>query len=257
MNATAQPTASEGRAALPSRRRHLVLRHRLGIDGAGLPLLAAGLLVAALAVTAVVSLRVEVRVSGWDVAVQVGRWFVGAIGVHLAAVYLPLYVTHGVTRRRVAGDMGVFALLYALIGAVCVAVGYLLEGLVYRLAGWEHGLDGHLFGSPGQFHLVVVEYGAVFGVWLAAGALLGAGFYRSPGLGLVLLLPAVGAVLSVEAGIGAGYLAPPPLLRLAGLVDPGPLGPAAVVAAAVGLSAVLVAMAWFVVRDVPIRNQAS
>lgn len=258
MNATAEPSAATARATdLAASRRHVVLRHRLGIDGAGLPMLAAGLFVVTLALTAVVSVRFDVRISGWDVAAQVGRWFVGAVGVHLTAVYLPLYVTHGLTRRRVAGDAAIFAALYALIGAMCVAVGYALESFVYRLAGWEHGLDGHLFDSPAQAHLVVAEYGAAFLVYLAAGALLGAGFYRSPALGFALLVPAIAAVVAVEAGIGAGVLLPPPLLHLAGLADPGVLGPTAVLGTAVALAALLGGLTWPIVRDVPIRNQAT
>ncbi|HSK22496.1 MAG TPA: hypothetical protein VK906_04940 [Egicoccus sp.] len=257
MNATAGPTAVERGAARQSTRRHLVLRHRLRIDGAGLPLLATGLFVAALTVTAAVSLRVDIRISGWDVAAQVARWFIGAIGVHLSAVYLPLYVTHGVTRRRAAADTAVFAGVYALLAAVLVALGFLLERLVYRLAGWEQRLDAHLFDTPGQVHLVVLEYGAVFLVWLMAGALLGAGFYRRTSLGFVLIPPALGAAVLLEAGIGGAYLAPPPVLQLGGLLDLGTFGPWQAVGTAIVLGALLGAATWLVVRDVPIRNQAT
>lgn len=257
MNATAEtaPTTHRPSAADPG--RHVVLRHRLRIDGVGLPLLAAGLFVATLAVAAVASLRVEVRISGWDIAGQVARWFIGAIGVHLTAVYLPLYVTHGVTRRRVAADTAVFAGIYAVIAAVLMALGFLLEGLVYRLAGWEQGLDAHLFDTPGQAHVAIAEYGAVFLVWVVAGALLGAGFYRRPGLGFVLIPLALAAVALLEAGIGGAYLAPPPVMRLGGLLDLGTFGPWEALAVAVVLAAVLGALSWLIVRDQPIRPQAS
>ena len=138
--------------------------------------------------------------------------------------------------------------------AALLALGFALEGMLYRALGWTQGVEPErLYDGPGQLPLVFVSYWAMLLVWTTIGLLLAAGFYRSGGselaavvlaLAMVVVtgygigfsgLPFVGAVVehAADVPLGAGTLA----LCLAGLV-PG------------------AAATWALVRgDLPIRNR--
>lgn len=265
MNATADPApnGASPAASTPSHERHLVLRHRLRVDGLGVPIIGGGFLLSVLLLTGTVSMFTDIRISGWGVGTQLVRWFVGAIGVYLTAIYLPLYVAHGRTRRDTAVDSALFAGIYVALVAVLVAVGFAIEGLVYRIADWPQTLDHvHLFDAPDQYHLVLLEFAVVLAVWVAAGAMLGAGFYRHGGLGMALIPVGLAAVPVTEAGTGPGtagpffYGSPPPLLDAVGLSS-GPASPLAAVVTSLLVCAVLGAVTWPIVRDVPIRPKVA
>ncbi len=237
---------------------HVVLRHRLDTDGWAAPLLGGAFFVAVLLVTAAAASFADgASISGWEVGTQIIRWFVGAIGVYLTAVYLPLYVAHGITRRRIATDSGLFVLAYVAIVAVTITVGYGLERVVYGLAGWQQNLErAHLFDATDQYGLVLAEHLVLLVVWMTAGALLGVAFYRGGGAPLAALPAAIVAVALVEtvAGPSAFGPVPPPLVeRIVFLPSEASLLAAA--ATAVVSAAVLAAGTWWLVRDVPVRPQ--
>lgn len=264
MNAAPDPAATRtspaGSARTPDRPdRHVVLRHRLGIDGAGVPILAGAYLLAVLSVVGVVSAFTDIRLSGWEIGTQPIRWFAGGLGVYLTAIYLPLYILHGRTRREVAGDSATFAGIYAVLVAGVIAAGYAVETLVYRIAGWSQTLDNlHLFDSPDQYHLIVVEYVVVLAVWIAAGAMLGGAFYRNGLLGMALIPVAIAAVVAIETGTGPGHFGPlpPPLLEAIGL-ELGAFSTLGAVGTSVACCALLASATWWIIRDIPIRNQAA
>ncbi len=157
-----------------------------------------------------------------------------------------------------AGDAAIFAALYAVLVAVLVTMGFAIETIVYRLAGWTQGLDSiHLFDAADQHHLVFTENLIVLVVWVAAGAMLGAAFYRNGGLGMALLPVGLAAVMVVEAGTGPGYFGPlpPPLLEVTGL-ELGGFSVLGAAATAPACCVVLGAIAWRTVRDVPVRPEA-
>lgn len=254
---TSTTTVASTGSAPGARGRHVVLRHRLSIDGAGVALIGGGFFVVVLSVTAIASIFNEVRISGWEQGTQLIRWFVGGIGVYLSAVYLPLYVTHGRTRREVATDSALFGAIYAVLVGSLITAGYALEGVVYRLVGWTQGLEStHLFDAPDQYLLILAEHGLVMLVWVAAGALLGAGFYRGGGLGMLLLPVGLAPVLLIETTTGPGYFGPlpPPLLELVGFA-PEPLSVLGAAGTALVSAAILTVATWFVIRDLPIRGQ--
>lgn len=264
MNTTADPATHGAPSAtsMPSHDRHLVLRHRLKIDGLGVPIIGGGFLLAMLLLTGTVSMFADIRISGWEAGTQVVRWFVGAIGVYLAAIYLPLYVTHGRTRRDTAVDSALFAGIYAALVAVLVAVGFAIERLVYRIAGWTQALEsGHLFDAPDQYHLILVEFVVVLAVWVTAGAMMGAAFYRHGGLGMALIPLALAAVVVTEAGagstsVGLFFGSPPPLLDAIGL-SPAAASPLTAAGRSLLVCLVLGAVTWRIVRDVPIRPEVA
>lgn len=264
MNTTTDRSAARDTAAhdaaLTAGDRWLVLRHRLRVDGGALPILGAGFFLAVTALTVGVSVVAnEISISGWEVGTHLVRWFVGAVGVYLTAVYLPLYVVHGRTRAEVARQMAVFGVLYAALVAMVVAVGFALEGLVYGLADWPQALEGaHLFDAPDQYHLVLLEHTLLFGAWMAGGALLGAAFYRSGVLGGAMVPLAVAVVVVSESVLGPRELGPlpPPLLGFPGLGLEA-THPALAAATTVACIAAVGAGTWLVVRDVPIRPETS
>ncbi|GGI08224.1 hypothetical protein [Egicoccus halophilus] len=256
MNTTVErPTAATG-----SGRDTAILRHRLANDGMGLVWLAGLFWVSVTVLTLVVSVRVDITTSGWQVGTQIARWFVGAIGVYLTAVYLPLYVAHGRTRRETAVQLAGFGVVYVVLAGVLITAGYALETLVYALAGWEQGVEPTTFVTAATDHpRLLGQYLVLFAVWHAAGGLLGAAFYRGGGHGALALVPAVGAVIGIEWAAGTrdtGLNALPFFQDLAGGSAPA-VGSPVVAAAGLVAAAVLVALTWLVVRDLPIRTPKS
>lgn len=214
-------------------------------------LLAAVALLVAGAVTAGIAVSGRTPGSVWEQVSQLARWFAGGVGANVAYSSLPLHVTHGVTRRAFSRQAAVAGVAFVVALAALVTAGFALEGLVHDAAGWPQALSRpHLFATPSATGLVMVEYLLLYALWCTAGTLLGAGFYRDPGIGLLLVPVAVALAALAEAALGSGSLGP---LTLPALV----LDDAVVVAACATGCVVGLAATWVVVRDVPIRPAAA
>src|SRR5690625_4632811 len=101
-------------------RRWAIARNRLREDiGAALVLWAAFTVLVFLIITIVNLFGANITMSGWEIGSQVSRWFVGGIGVYYTSVYLPLFVTHGWTRREAAVQalvpVGAFVLVVSVL----------------------------------------------------------------------------------------------------------------------------------------------
>jgi hypothetical protein len=236
-----------------------IARHRLGVDIPATVFLWVLFAVGVVVLCGVVALVTTVRISAWEQAAQIPRWFAGGTGVYLTYFHLPLYVAHGFTRREFATQVPVVIAAFGAVLAALMTIGYVIETFVYRVAGWSQALTrAHLFDSPDQVHVVFAEFWLVFLVWTVGGALLGAGFYRNGGLGL-LLIP-VGLLMAgvVEYALGDG-LGPMPfgflrlLLRPLEGIDASSVTGAAAICA--GVVAVGAATTWAVIRDVPVHNK--
>ncbi len=225
--------------------------HRLREDVAWPPVLAGGFFAFVLTTTFVVWLiRGDVTVSGWDIANQIPRWYAGAVGVYLTAVYLPLYVAHGHTRRDVARQSSVFVVVLAGL----VALGYAIERVIYQAVGWNQALSAdHLFTSSLDHWLIIAEFVGVLAVWVVGGAMLGAGFYRNPAIGLALVPVALVMAAAVEAAHGPGMFdGISALLGLVGITV-AQTTPAGAAATSAILIAGSLAVTWLLVRDMPLR----
>ena len=248
------------RSAAHRGRQWIILRRYLRKDVATLPviwvmfMLGVGALVAAVA-----SFRTDgIEVSGMSMTMQITHWFVGAYGVYLTAVYLPLYVTHGFTRRGYAMQMPFSILAFVAMYAVLMTLGFVIETAVYGVFGWPQALMGeHLYTSADQYHLIFVQYFTAGLVWMAGGAMLGAAFYRSNLLGAAMIPIAILLALTIEGASGAlfGFSGIPGLSALIGeIVSPS-------VGAAFGTGALLFVIAlgitWLCIRDLPIRSKTS
>lgn len=235
--------------------RWVLARHRLRDDAAVVAVLWTGFLVFALTVVFLVAAVRTIEVSGWEIMSQLPQWFAGGMGVYATAVYLPLYVTHGYTRREVFRQLlPVHAAMAVLLSAL-MALGFAIERVVYGLAGWPQALgQEHLYRRADDYGWMFGEFLVVFSVWMVAGALGGAAFYRRP-LGGVLVVP----VLAVMIGVAEGLTNPGFLPGVSGALGLGGVGDATTALAAFTVCAVCVGaglmLTWLLARDLPLRPQ--
>ena len=236
-----------------------IARHRIKIDAAGAVVLWIPFAVFVAILIGLVAYFGEIRTSGWEKATQLPRWYAGAIGAYMTALYLPAYIAHGRTRREFLKQAPVAILATTTVLAGLMTAGFAFEYLAYRVAGWPQSLSStHLFESPTQFGVVFLEFWLAFVVWIVAGTFLGAGFYRNPGLGFLLLPVALLAVTLIESSLGgnATVSALPPLLTLFGFIpQSGTVGRALATAAA--CTAIGWAITWLVARDLPLKAKAA
>lgn len=111
--------------------------------------------------------------AGWQ------QWPMAGAGFTMVVVFIPMMVTNGVTRRRVAQAAAVtMVLLSAFLGAI-ITLGYAIEARVYEGQAWPHLLrdDGRSaaeVGYPSIFAAHVLYMALVF----AAGWMVAAVLYR-------------------------------------------------------------------------------
>ena len=145
--------------------RWVLARHRLRDDALGGLMLWGGFTLVVFAILFVVASFRPIDVSGWEIASQPPRWFVAAMGVYLTAVYLPLYIAHGFTRRESARQLALAAAGTVVLLAALMTLGYAIERVVYRRAGWPQVLlQSHLFDHPNDDPLILLEFLLLFTV---------------------------------------------------------------------------------------------
>ncbi|APU16903.1 MULTISPECIES: hypothetical protein [Actinoalloteichus] len=188
--------------------------------------------------------------AGWSFS-NPPRYFLFAIGIMLPTLFLPMFVTHGVTRRRFVADAGIFAVLISAAFALMQWGGLVFEGFLLGTMSVDQEVNGaHLFTSREQVLLAITEFGVLGLVHLLAGAVIGAGFYRFGWLrGLFLipvaLVPAVVTEFAMATGWVSRAVAALDLSRLSVAVGT-PIVVLSVLAAAAGCHLLL--------RDIPIRT---
>ncbi|GAA3805362.1 hypothetical protein GCM10022226_26640 [Sphaerisporangium flaviroseum] len=216
----------------------------------------AGFFVLVVAVTVGIAVFGTLNESVWEKAVQVTRWYALFVGVALVREFLPMYIAHGQTRRQFGAQAAVTVALFAPFLSALMAVGYLLETVLYNLAGRPQALGrAHLYAEPTQVPLVLIEYLVEFLAWIVAGALVGAGFYRWQGGGLLTIPIGVGLVVLAEGAIGT-ELRLPFLGSLPLRVDL-PQSLALTLGTGLGTFLLGLLLVWAVIRDVPLRNRLS
>lgn len=242
-----------------SGRQWTILRRHLSSDVLSLPVLwALYVLAVAVMVGAVAVFRADgIETSGIELTVQVTRWFLVVMGIYQTAVYLPLYIAHGLTRREFAMQLPFAILAMVAMYAALMAAAFAIEALAYRAFDWPQALmDDHLFATPMQYPLVFTEFFVTGMVWMVAGAMLGAAFYRNGLLGVVLVPVGLLMALTVEGTAGTPTFGAIPgnLASVPGLPSPG-------LAAALGTAGVLfiagMGITWLIIRNLPIRAKSS
>lgn len=206
---------------------------------------------AVLVLTIGIDLRVTISQSVWDPAASIVRWFALGYGVYFVNRMLPVYVAHGRTRHEFLRSMAVFLLVAAAMVAALLTFGLALESVLYRLMDWAHRVpDERLFDSAGQYPLVFLTYWAMLVIWATIGLLLAAGFYRSEGWEVPVILLALAIVMVTGYGIGFNGLP-----FLGAVVDVADLPLAGSLALCLAGLLPGAAATWALVRDIPIRSR--
>lgn len=185
------------------------------------------------------------------VATQAPRWLLFGLGVDVVSTYLRIQLAHGRTRRDFLRQTTLYAVVLSGFTALLVTVGYLLERGYYGLFGWPYSLPGEVtFAGVGQFPAILGTYWLSFLMWTVAGVVVGLGFFRDKGLGVLTIPLGLVIVAPSVALFRAGGL---PIVgeRLADVEVT--LG--ALLAACAALLAAAVGVAWAIVRDVPMATR--
>ena len=240
----------------PDTDRWVLARHRLRDDALGVVLLWAGFAVFVFAMVFAIAAFRPIEVSGWETGSQIPRWFAGAVGIYLTAVYLPLYIAHGYTRRESARQLGAATAGTITVMAALMTLGYAVERAVYAVAGWPQALtQPHLYDTATNYPLVFVEFLLLFTVWTAAGAFTGAAIYRNPANGLFAIPIGIVMIGMAEAALSPGlFELVTTFAGWLGLATDG-VSVTASIAITVGCLAVALPATWWFVRDLPLRNQ--
>ena len=243
-------------ATTPDTDRWVLARHRLRDDTLGVVLLWAGFAVFVFAMVFAIAIFRPIEVSGWETGSQIPRWFAGAVGIYLTAVYLPLYIAHGYTRRESARQLTVATVGTITVMAGLMTLGYAIERAIYAVAGWPQTLtQSHLYDTASNYPLVFLEFLLLFTVWTAAGAFAGAAIYRNPANGLFAIPVGIVMIGLAEAVLNPGFFEL--VTALAGWLGLAPDGVSVPAAIAITLGSLAVALpaTWWLVRDLPLRNE--
>ncbi|GLZ75856.1 hypothetical protein Afil01_06630 [Actinorhabdospora filicis] len=165
-------------------------------------------------IAAAIGLWGSIDISLWESSLNSARGTMGAVGVMLTPVIMPLVVAQGVTRRTFALAAILSVVSMAVVSSLLIVLGNAGEALIYRLNDIPQVFQSaHLYSGPGQYHLVFTEallmqLGYVMGGWA-----IGTFFYRfGPWLGILLIpvgvLPAVLTEMLVSRGgwFGDGFV---------------------------------------------------
>lgn len=130
---------------------------------------------------------------GWQ------RWVVFAAGVQTTATFLRMFVTRGVTRRRL-GQASLLAMVaITALGVSVGVVGYLVERWFFRGNGWPHVLNEFGPIAMGDLWRLALEHVVIMVTYYLSGWLVGAAFVRfGAPLAVPLIVPALVPVGIVE-----------------------------------------------------------
>ncbi|MFC9997196.1 hypothetical protein [Nocardia sp. NPDC127526] len=234
--------------------RFAIARHLW--HSSGVVVLWAGLLIFIMVTTVVISLFRDIEISAWSASDSIPGWYMFGMGIYVTAVYLPMYLAHGITRREFARQALLFGLVLVTVGAALMTLGFAVERLVYRVADWPQvALDPAprgLYDSADQYGWIFLSFLLTFAVYHAVGAAIAAAFYRRVwgGLGGLLLIPLGLLLITATATTGVTSA---PAGRLAD-VPAGDLGVPLIIAVCVGAAVIATAGAWALIRDLPVRT---
>jgi hypothetical protein len=186
----------------------------------------------------------EVDGSVWDGSASLFQYAMLGGGIMVIAGYLPVYLTHGLTRRDVTTGALIALVGLAAVAALATTAGYGIERLVFAVADWPHVLvnerEMHIYDSPDQYGLIFVELFGLYATHAIAGMLIVAGLFRLGWLfGFVFALAGVGVALGAELALGSG--AGGVLVRDWLDLDPPPVGVGLAVAAGLAVAGALLA----------------
>ena len=184
----------------------------------------------------------EIDGSAWDGAASIFQYAMLGGGIMAVAGYMPMYLTHGITRRDITSGALIALVGLAAAGALATTAGYLVESVVFDLAGWPHVLAGehemHIYDRPDQYGLIFVELFLLYATHAIAGMLVVAGLFRLGWLfGSAFLLAGTGVAVGAELALGSG--AAGVLVRTWLDLDPPPVGAGLMIAIGLAVAGAL------------------
>lgn len=168
----------------------------------------------------------EVDGSVWNGTASLFQYAMLGGGVMVGAGYLPVYLSHGVTRRDFTTGALVAVTGLAAGAAVATTVGFGIEHLVFQVADWPHVLrnehEMNIYDRPDQYGLIVVELFGLYLTHVIAGLVIIAGLFRLGWLwGLPAILAGTAIAVGAEMALASGFagvalndwlgLTPPPV----------------------------------------------
>lgn len=189
-----------------------------------------------------------------DFVLSAPRYWLFVVGLLFTNAWLGPYVACGVTRRDFAIGGVLAGLAASLTAAAMLAVTIFAEGRLYAAAGWKLDYESpHLFDSPDQWGLLLVEFCLVFGAHFFAGWALGTLFYRYGAWATFAAVPVFAMATGTEVALGTGWAAP---LVLDNLYDFDPSWPLAL-AVGIVVIALFYGLLWVQLRNAAIPAKKS
>lgn len=149
-----------------------------------LAIIAGSAFVFAMVTVFVVNFFTEIEISAWEVVGTIAPWYMATIGGWIMYTMAPLFVAHGRTRSFAFLQWLTTGLWMTVIGAVSMAVGFVLEKWIYNIANFTGTpASENIFDSPYDVHLILLQYLSVFAVWFALGGFVGISLYSSDDAG--------------------------------------------------------------------------
>ena len=196
----------------------------------------------------------DVDGSVWDGQSSVFQYAILAGGIMVVTGYVPIMVAQGVTRRAAADGSLVAVAGLAVAAALATTLAYGVEHVVFAVNDWPHVLGGtrelHIYDSPDQYGLILVEVLALYATHVVAGMVIGAGFFRFGWVwGIPYLLGGVALAVVGEFLVASGFAG----VRVGDALglDAPPVGVG--VAGVVALVAVGAVTARRVIRGLPVE----
>lgn len=195
----------------------------------------------------------EVTGSIWEASVNAVPWYAAFMAGYTFYQVVPMLIANGRTRREASIDAGQVIGAQAVVMALLLVLGYLIEWAVYRWQGWPTEISGaHFFTRHSQVGTIFWESLLTIAVWSALGAFVGASFYRYDLQGWFAVIPAA-LILSV---VGIFITTKAPFFE--NVIEHALSGgmrslPVATLATAVAL-VVSGVILWRIVRDMPLRR---
>ena len=240
-------------AAVATRRRWPLLRVLLTAHVPFMVLLWLLFTVVVMAITGIVAAAAGVSDTILhQLATQVPRWLLFGLGLDVVSTYLRIQLAHGRTRREFLGQAVVYSFAVSGVAAVLITLGYLLERGYYAVFGWSQTLPREVaFTTADQYPAILGSYWLSLLMWTVAGLVIGLGFFRGAGLGILTIPIGLAVVLPSLALFRNGGL---PIIGES-LAD-RELATGTLLAATTVLLAVAIGIAWSIVRDVPMKTKA-
>lgn len=212
------------------------------------------LLAVSYAITGGIAYFSDVDTSVWEQSSNAAMWYMAVICGWVCYTVVPMFIANGKTRRDTGIEAAIFTALLTVAVSLMVTAGYLIEYLVYGIAGWPRRLSGsHLFDSHLDIGMIALENLLILIVRGAVGAFVGLSAYRWDGSGWLALAPA--SVLIGIIGAVTRDFSGPAAFVIVRIIEPDtPSIWLALTASLISLG-VSIATGWWALRAMPLRNR--